>query len=364
MGFSSLSTAGSAAEARPRWKRVLSWLIRYVLPWGITAWLLVWFFGRVDFHEVMAIIRRGCNFWWIGAMMLLTAVGLVIRGVRWDMQLMQVGVPRMPVIVDSCALFGAYALNLVFPRLGEAWRCLYVSKRQHCPFMVVVGTDFGDRTADLICVAFTLVLAAILTPVQMHRFFEHYGVGRAVAHLFSSLWFWCSLTAVVGGIWCVLHFLKGRPWVESLRTGLRRVWAGFVALFKVRPVGLYLWLTLGIWVCYFLQTYVCFFAFSFTEPLISEPGTAYGLLPGLVCLVFGSCSTIIPSNGGLGPWTIAIAFSLELFGLRPVDAAAFALMVWGMQSLMLVALGIFAAFYTRYERPRPALQPGNDGSSK
>lgn len=330
-----------------RFHKTVSWVLRYCLPWAITVGLLIWFFQKVNLHDVMQIIRRGCNFWWIASMMLATTLGLVIRGVRWDMQLRQAGAPPMPIMEDSCAIFGAYALNLVFPRLGEAWRCLFVSRRQKVPFMTVVGTDIGDRTADAICVVVTIIMALTLCSGQMKLFFSHYAIGRSLNDVFSSPWLWIVLAVLIGGFWLILHFWKDKKWVQKLSQQLHHVWYGFVALFKVKPLGLYLWLTLGIWLCYFLETYLCFFAFPFTDVLVKTPGTAWGLAPGLICLVFGSCSTIIPSNGGLGPWTIATAYALELYGIAPTDAAAYALVVWGMQSVMLIALGIFTAFYTR-----------------
>ncbi|MCC8038682.1 MAG: flippase-like domain-containing protein [Bacteroidales bacterium] len=334
--------------------KIIAAICRYVLPTAISVGLLLWFFHKVNFHEVMQIIARGCNFWWIAAMMLFTTLSLIIRGIRWDMQLTEVGIPKMPIIVDSCAIFGAYALNLVFPRLGEAWRCLYVSRREGAPFMTVVGTDFGDRTADLLCVIGTIILAAIFTPTQMNNFFTHYAVGHAIKDVFTNVWVWVGVIVVIGGSWALLKWGKGICWVESFRRGLHHVWAGFVALFHVKPVGIYLWLTLGIWVCYYLQTYVCFFSFDFTTEMVHTHGTVLGILPGLVCLVFGSCSTIIPSNGGLGPWTIAIAYALELFGVSAVDAAAYALVVWGMQAVMYISLGIFTAFYVGVNRRKIA----------
>lgn len=42
--------------------------------------------------------------------------------------------------------------------------------------------------------------------------------------------------------------------------------------------GSYL-LPLGIWVCYFLDTYICFFAFPFTHPLVTEPSSRLRPMP-------------------------------------------------------------------------------------
>ena len=107
----------------------------------------------------------------------------------------------------------------------------------------------------------------------------------------------------------------------------------------------YVFLTLGIWTCYFLETYCCFFAFPFTRDLVHIPGSCYGLIPGLVVFVFGSFSMAVPSNGGLGPWNIAVMYALMLYGISHTDAAAYSIVAWGFQAIMLIALGIFSAFY-------------------
>ena len=118
----------------------------------------------------------------------------------------------------------------------------------------------------------------------------------------------------------------------------------------MKGIWLYLLLTVGIWTCYFMETYLCFYAFPFTRALVDEPGSCWGLVPGLVVFVFGSCSMIVPSNGGLGPWNIAVMFALTLFGISSGDGAAYSIVCWSFQAGMLVALGIFSALYIMIER--------------
>ena len=105
-------------------------------------------------------------------MMCVTVVSHIIRGIRWGIQLRAAGVARMPVIAESVSIFGAYALNLLFPFLGEAWRCVYVSRRQGCKLATVVGTDIGDRSADGIMIALISAAAMIVAHPAMERFFS------------------------------------------------------------------------------------------------------------------------------------------------------------------------------------------------
>lgn len=97
-----------------------------------------------------------------------------------------------------------------------------------------------------------------------------------------------------------------------------------------------------------------FQAFPFTRALVEEPGSAYGLIPGLVVFVFGSYSMAIPSNGGLGPWNLAVMFALSLYGINDTEGAAFAMVMWSFQAVWLVVQGLFSAGYVMYnEKHRP-----------
>ena len=69
----------------------------------------------------------------------------------------------------------------------------------------------------------------------------------------------------------------------------------------------------------------------------------------------------IPSNGGLGPYQLAIIFGLSLYGIGgkfsiagPFDteASTFAMVVWATQAALLILLGIFTAIYIAVDRYR------------
>lgn len=328
------------------WRKVL----RYTLPLLVSAGLVVWLLHKVDYHKVIAVVREGCDFRWIAAMMVITVLSHIIRGIRWGIQLRAAGVPRMPVVAESVSIFGAYALNLVVPYLGEAWRCVYVSRREGVHLTTVVGTDLGDRISDAIVVVMLVLLAMVVAHPAMMHFLERYHVADDLRHLGTDRTVWIVLAAAVALTWGVFYFCRRQQWMQKMRGGIRKIWDGFRVLFHMKGIGEYIVLTLGIWVCYFMETYCCFFAFPFTRELIACPGMAWGLIPGLVVFVFGSCSIAIPSNGGLGPWNIAVMFALSLYGVSTTDGVAYSFTVWSFQTLTLMILGLFSAGYIAFEK--------------
>lgn len=320
-------------------------LIKGLGALAVSAFLVIWLFKKVDFAHVEAIVREGVDYRYIVAMMFLTVLSHVIRGVRWGIQLRAVGIPRISPVAESVSIFGAYALNLVFPFLGEAWRCVYISRRENTKLSTVVGTDIGDRTSDGLMIGMFILLTLWVAHPAMERFFSHYALGNVIDDLLFQRYSWLIVGGTVALLLLLDRLFRHTKVVQGINNSCRRIWEGFVVLFHLDQTWLYIIYTIGIWLCYFLETYLMLYAFPFTRELITTPGTCWGLVPGLVVFVFGSCSMIVPSNGGLGPWNIAVMFALTLYGISDAQGTAFSLVYWSFQSLTLVAAGIFSAIY-------------------
>lgn len=346
--------AGSATSGGPghRFLYGIGRVLKFLVPIAVSAGMIVWLFDKVNLHQIKEIISRGVDYRYLAIMMCLTVLSHVIRGIRWGIQLRAAGIPRIPVLAESVSIFGAYALNLIFPYLGEAWRCVYISKRERCKLSTVVGTDLGDRASDGIMILLLLILALIVARPAMDRFLDRYPLGETIDHIATDGALWIVLGVVivllVAGDW----FFRNTSFVKGVNQSIRRLYDGFMVLFHMKGTGMYIVLTFGIWICYFLDTYLCFFAFPFTRQLITGHGYYWGLIPGLVVFVFGSCSMGVPSNGGLGPWNIAVMFALSLFGINDSDGAAYSIVCWSFQTAVLIASGIFSAFYIMFSRRR------------
>lgn len=326
-------------------KKIFGYIFRYGFPLAVSVCLILWLFHKVNFHQVMVIAHKGCNYWYIGIMMVLSGLSLMVRGFRWGLQLTAAGVKPMSYLCEWVVYWAAYALNLVFPQMGEAWRCVYVSKRQKAPLSTVVGTDIGDRFVDWVIIMILFIVALIVAHPFIIEFMDHYQIGREVRKVVDNPVLWISLGGSIAFLVAVLYFFRSKRWAQSIILNIKRMWHGFSIIFHMKLWWLYLLLSLLTWVGYFLEIYVSFFAFDYTKALVHHPGLAFGLIPGLVAFVFGSLSMGIPSNGGLGPWNLAIMFALSLFGISSTDGTAFSIVVWSFQSLTYVGLGIFALAY-------------------
>ena len=107
-----------------------------------------------------------------------------------------------------------------------------------------------------------------------------------------------------------------------------------MSLKGVKNVPLFIIYTLAIWVCYFLHYYLTFFCFDFTAHL--------GLQCALVTFVVGSIAVIVPTPTGPEPWHFAVKTMLILYGVADNNALYFVLIVHSVQTLLVVALGIYS----------------------
>lgn len=318
-------------------KKILGGILRFAIPLIISVGLCWLLFHDFDFKEMWKVIRTECDFRWMAAGMVFAILAQIFRAMRWRIQLKAIDVnpPLFPLILS---IFGTYAVNLVFPRLGEVWRSGYIAQRQHAPFTSVFGSMVADRLADTVTVAlfgiFTFIVASGSIVAYLAQNEETYNSLRS---LVLSPWLWGSIVAVLVFIWWFMNRSTQNKVVVKIQTACRELWQGFIAIFSMPHKGLWLLLTAGIWTCYFTQLYLGFYSFGFTADLLAENGWVVAL----VTFVLSSISMGVPSNGGIGPWQWAVMFSLGIYGLDMPRAGAFANMQLGITTLLTIVLGLF-----------------------
>lgn len=332
-------------------RKLIGYAVRYLVPLALTV-LLVWYmFQKVNFSTMMDLIRHGVDYWWILLAMGISVFSHMFRAARWRLQLRGLGIDA-PFMALCCSIFGCYALNLVFPRLGEVWRCTYISSREKAPFTTVLGSMVADRLADTLTVLSLTVLTFIVANSAINAFLVKYPVGRDMVAMVSNPWFWIIAVGAVAAVWAAFVMGRNTAIVRKLKAWGLELWQGFVVVARMKGRWQFLFLTLCIWGCYYFQLYVAFYAFDFTRALCHESGLAGGLTPCLVAFVLSSIGMAIPSNGGLGPWNIAVMFGLAVYGISDAQGTAFSMLQWSGQTVMLILLGIFTMIYISIDKPK------------
>ena len=295
----------------------------------------------------MAVIRQQCDFRWIVLSLALSVVSQIIRAWRWKLQLNALEIyPSFFQVVLS--IFGTYAVNIVFPRLGEIWRTGYIAARRNAPFATVFGSMIADRAADVVLVlVLTLVTLGLASPALAAFVARYPDAYNAIGSILTSPITWVCIAVVTAMCWWLYTRYSKTKFILKVRHAIVELWQGFAVVFKMEQRLLWIVLWVSIWSCYFLQLYFTFYAFPFTYSLLETNG----VICVLVAFVLSSIAMGIPSNGGMGPWQIAIIFALSLYAPAGMSAAqadtfrlnltAFANLVLGTELLLMILLGIF-----------------------
>lgn len=327
---------------------------KYIIPLVISTGLCYLLFTDIDFGEMMEKIKdEKNNLWWIGLALLLSVFSHVIRAMRWRIQLRTLGVDApLKVLVNS--IFGTYAVNLVFPRLGELWRTGYVAQRQNASFPSVFGSMVAERLADTLTVLVLTIVTFLIAGSDILEFVqESGGAYERLAAIATSPVLWLGIVAVAVFMWWFFARKTENRIVNKVKDMLKGLWVGFAAIAKMEGKIRWILLTIALWGCYFVQLYVAFFAFPETAGAIAQ----YGIIVALVAFVLSSISMGVPSNGGIGPWQFAVIFVLyNLYGVDKTASVAFANLVLGSQTCMLILLGLYTFVAIALDRKRNRLK--------
>jgi hypothetical protein len=315
-------------------KQYFQTALKFVIPLLFGCGIF-WFLTRnADLEQVSQILKQGISWGWVGVSLVLALLSHIVRGIRWRRQLRTFGA-NLSTHDMSISIFGNYGLNLVFPRLGEVWRCNYVAHRAGVSFSTTVGSMISERVVDMTCSLALAVAAFSLQSRVLFSFFDTYtGTGsRLVAPLKSPL-LWGALGVAAVTLFLVRHrFSNSRPYRFAADL-CRKLWKGVVSLRQMRDWKLYLVDSVALWALYFLNSYTSLFFFDFTAHL--------GLLAGLMIFVMGSLSLLIPVQGGLGAWHAMVIFTLGCYGIGASEAFSFALVSWTIEQGFVLVLGLYA----------------------
>jgi hypothetical protein len=321
-------------ENRYHVKKYIQPLLKFVLPL-LFGCGICWFLARkVDFEQVAAVVRGGISWGWVAVSLVLALLSHVVRGVRWRRQLRTFG-PALSVHEMSISIFGNYGLNLVFPRLGEVWRCNFVARRAGVSFSTTVGSMISERVVDMLCSCCMAVAAfALQRQVVVEFFATHTDAGSHLLTPLASPLLWVALAGVVVVLFLMRRQLRATRLYAFAADFCRKLWKGVVSLRQMPDWRMYLVDSVVLWGLYFLGSYTQLFFFPFTAHL--------GWLAGLMIFVMGSLSLLLPVQGGLGAWHAMVIFTLGCYGVAPVEAFSFALVSWTLEQGFVLLLGIYA----------------------
>ena len=314
-------------------KKIFKKFLQVLFPLALGAFILFWVYRDFNFQRVGEVLSGGMNYGWILLSLVFGVFANLFRGWRWKLALAPLG--ECPKTANCVyAIFISYASNLVIPRVGEVTRCGVLSKYDGVSFSKSLGTVVSERMIDTLCVGLITGLVLLSQMPVFATFFAETGTNVSrYAEVLTSGHFYLIMLCALAALVLVLFLIRNIALFAKVKGILKNVWQGVIALKDVRPIPLYIIYTLGIWVSYFLEFYLAFYAFDFSAHL--------GISAGLVMFVVGTLAVIVPTPNGAGPWHFAVMTMMMLYGVGREDAGIFALLVHGIQTFLLILLGIY-----------------------
>ncbi len=301
---------------------------------------------KIDFDHVKVILKK-TNYFWIFLSMFLSIVSYWIRAKRWNLLLNPIGLHPKTINNFWSIAFG-YFMNLTIPRSGEVARATSLYKTENVPVDKTFGTIVLERVIDLVCLLTVIGLSFIFNYEILQKFLE-FGNRESSEHpteKASSNLIYIAIAVLLGVIILGLFWrrLKRTKLFDKVKNFLLGILEGLKSISKLKKRREFIVWSILLWVCYFLMTYVVFFAFPDTQSL--------GLREGLFLLVAGSFGMILPVTGGLGyPYIMSIAFA-AMYTINQGDAESgrqigdyFGLILYLAQIISMITFGLIAMFF-------------------
>ncbi|RZK30652.1 MAG: flippase-like domain-containing protein [Hymenobacter sp.] len=312
-------------------------ILKYALLLSISG-ALMWYAVRGQDLSRIGHYIRTANYFWLSLSLILSALGYFSRAYRWQMQLEASQTPATYWKTYHAMMVG-YLANLVLPRAGEVIRCSVLRRTSGVPVQVALGTVVTERVIDVLVLLILLSTTLLLDFKTFWTFINDKllagkadTIARNPTPLILAGIIGLVLLAGVGyALFRNLEKLRQLAFFNKAAVFVKGLLAGVFSVLKLKNKGVFLLHTLFTWLVYYLLDYLAFFCFPET----------YGLdmRAGLAVLTFGAFGMAAPVAGGIGPFHVLVQGVLLVYGISKEAGIAYALVVHGAQTLLVVLMG-------------------------
>jgi len=306
-------------------------VLKYILFLLISSVLMYLAFKDQNISEIISKLST-VKYEWLIISILFGALAFASRGLRWIYLINALGYKASKKnSINSVAV--GYLTNILIPRAGEISRCTSLQQVEKIPFDKLFGTIILERVIDF-AILITLILTTLLYKFKEINVFFKEVFGESSANIFSNP----ILLFLIGFVLVIFIFkkqIKKLSFFEKIIKVLNGLKDGFSSLKKINNKTPFILHTILIWVMYILMTYVCFFAIDETKDL--------NLFDGIYITVIGGLGMVVPSQGGIGSYHLAVKLGLVGIGIGVQPALLFAFAVHTAQTLMAIVFGIISS---------------------
>lgn len=290
---------------------------------------LIWYtFSKITFGDLFNQLKTG-NYWIALPVGLVSIAGYYFRSARMKILLQKMGEScRLQSIL--AALCMGYTVSFAIPRLGDITRALSIRKTDGVKVDFALISIITERLFDMLVLMFLVVVsifthgAMLLNIWQQNNFPVHFTSTATGIIIVMSLLFIAALIS--------LFLLRKNDWLRMLWVRYQPAISGVLTVISSGWFWIY---TLGIWVCYFLMTYLWFSLFDEVNHLqVSD---------AFLVMLAGTLGRSIPvQGGGMGVYHVLVSSVLVLLGINLVTGNALAFVIHGAQAIITLLTGLIA----------------------
>src|ERR1043166_6002252 len=303
--------------------RTLVNLLQYAIAAAGGLFLLYFSLHKIDFAELAQTLRNG-NYLVVLPVALISLLVYWLRIHRW--RLLFETLEMRPAKSHLFALLAVcYLVNFVVPRLGEILRCLLLKKSDKAPLNVSLSTIVFERSIDGLCLFLLLGVALATAAGNTGDVFNKYDPGDL--KLGTKIF----LLAAALLIFFISLYLV-RRFNNRITEWMRGFLESMLRLLKMKHGWLFILETIGIWICYYLMTYLWFFTF--------DDSAGLNLFQAFQVMVVGTFARSLPIQaGGAGAYHFGVSQALQFMGVSMLTGNALAIIIHGFQTVLTLILG-------------------------
>lgn len=321
-------------------------LVKILVFLSIGVLSIWWFLGKLTTDEKKEIWDAfgRANYWWLVLTMGIGFVAHFIRALRWNLIIEPLG--YKPKVIDTFAAVAiGYLGNFIIPRFGEVARCVTLRKYSGASFSALFGTVIVERIFDMLAFLILFFLGLYFFIKQLtnfasgflYEFLQSFTPEKIllIAALFLAFIFVLVL------LWAFRKRLTKVKLFEKVFSLLSKFKEGLLSMLKMKHWGMFVMYTVLMWFCYFLMTYLCFYALEETSQLPLDAGFA--------ALVFGTVGIIVV-QGGIGVYPFIVSETLVLYGISSTYGYASGWIIWLSQTIILLIIGMWAFAHLTFKK--------------
>ena len=273
---------------------------------GFFLWLALKGF---DFPKVQKSLAKA-NYLWVAFASVFGILAYWFRAVRWNLLLEPMGYKISTSNAFWTISFG-YLMNLTIPRSGEVARATALYGVEKVPVDQSFGTIILERVVDLVCMLAFLGLTLIFKYDAILSFYKNSGI-KVPQNLIIG-----AFVLMIGGIVFLIFRKKLAKisFLEKIVGFIDGIFLGLASIFKLKQKVKFILYTIGIWVCYYMATYLVCFALPETSD--------FTIADGFFIIVVGTLGMIVPASGGIGAFNLAMKYGFMALFISMGKSAEF-----------------------------------------